>query len=227
MPVVKQLDLLREVERRHPDGIIEGKRREIVTLIELGGKDFRTPEMVRILKDYWKPTENDILYIINLEGIDVLTPSAAKILVESAPDIASEYKTPVIFAQVRPEAMESLKSEARRFNPPKLLWAIDESGKADIVGPVPNRFKELLDLLEDKGPASASRIAILQEGESSKKAVGKLSVYLQDLYNTGLVGREKITALDREDAERGWTYTYQTASTIKRNTKPETYIRKP
>lgn len=227
MPGVKQLELLKEVKGRHPDGVIEGNRRKIITLIELGGRDFRTPEMIQILKEYWNPAEEDVLYIINLEGIDVLTPSAAKILVESAPDIASEYKKPVIFTQVRPEAMESLESEARRFNPAKLVWAIDESGKTYLIGPVPNRFKELLDLLEDKGSASASRIAVLQEGESSKKAVGKLSVYLQDLFNAGLVGREKITALDREDAERGWTYTYHTAPAIKRNTNPETYIRKP
>jgi len=227
MPVVKQLDLLREVKKRHPDGVIEGNRRKIITLIELGGKGFRTPDMSQILKDYWKPSDDDILYIISLEGIDVLTPSAAKILVESASNIACEYKKPVIFTQVRPELLESLESEARRFNPAKLVWAIDENGEAHLVGPVPNRFKELLDLLEDKGRASASHIAILQEGESSKKAIGKVSVYLQDLFNVGLVGREKITALDRKDAERGWTYSYYTAPTVKRNTKLETYVRKP
>ncbi len=227
MPVIKQLDLRREVEERHPDGVIEGRRRKIVTLIELGGKDFRKPEMIGLLKQYWEPTEEDLLYIINLEGIDVLTPSAAKILVESAPDVASKYKTPVIFTNVRPIAMESLESEACRFSPAKLVWAIDEEGKAHVVGQVPNKFKELLGFLEEKGPASASQIAALQEGETSKKAVGNLSVYLQKLFGAGLVGREKVTALEREDAERGWTYLYKTAPTIERNSKPESYMRRP
>lgn len=227
MPVIKQVDLLKEVKKRHHDGVIEGRRRNVVTLIELGGKDFRTPEMVSLIKEYWEPAKDDILYIINLEGIDVLTPSAAKILVESAPDIASECKTPVIFTNVREMAKESLNSEACRFNPAKIVWVMDEDGKADLVGQVPNKFEELLKLLEEKGPASASQIAALQEGETSKKAVGNLSVYLQKLFVAGLVGREKVTALEREDAERGWTYSYYTAPTIQRNSKPESYIRKP
>lgn len=227
MPAIKQLDLLEEVKKRHPDGVIEGRRRNVITLIELGSKYFRTPEMLDKLKEYWQPAKDDILYIINLEGIDLLTPSAAKILVESAPDIASMYKTPVIFTNVRPIAMESLESEARRFNPTKIVWVVDENGKASLVGQVPNKFQELLKLLEEKGPTSASSIAVLLEGETSKKAVGNISVYLQKLFSAGLVGREKVTALEREDAERGWTYIYQTAPNIARNSKPEFYIRKP
>lgn len=227
MPAIKQLDLLEEVKKRHPDGVIEGRRRNVVTLMELGGKDFRTPEMIELLKEYWKPAKDDILYIINLESIDVLTPSAAKLLVESVPDIASDYQTPVIFTNVREMVRESLESEARRFNPDKIVWTVNEDGKASLVGQVPNKLQELLELLEEKGSASASRIAVLLEGETSKKAVGNISVYLQKLFSAGLVGREKVTALEREDAERGWTYIYQTAPNIKRNSKPEFYIRKP
>lgn len=227
MPLIKQLDLLKEVQDRHPDGVIEGRRRNIITLIELGGKDFRTPEMMGLLKKHWQPTQQDILYIINLEGIDVLTPSAAKILVESAPDLAAEYKIPVIFSHVGEMAIESLESEARRFTPPKAIWTIDEKGEARLIGQVPNKFQELLSFLEEKGSASASQIAAIQEGETSKKAVGNVSVYLQKLFSSGLVGREKVTALEREDAERGWTYIYQTAPTIKRKASLESYMRKP
>ncbi|MEH1808564.1 hypothetical protein [Nostoc sp.] len=228
MSVVKQLDLLDEVKKRHPDGVIEGRRkRNFVTLIELGGQDFHTTQMVDLFKEYCKPAKEDALYIINLENIDVLTPSAARILVESAPDIASNCRIPVVFTNVRPMAKESLKSEACRFNPSKILWVIDEEGKADLIGQIPNKFQELLDFLEENGPASASKIALIQEGETSKKAVGNISVYLQKLFSAGLVGREKVTALDREDAERGWTYFYSTAVTIQRNSKPEYYIRRP
>ena len=232
MQEIKQLDLFNEVERRHPDAFIKGRRgnRDAVTLIELGGKDFRTPEMVSLLKEYWQPTEDDILYIINLEKIDVLTPSAAKILVESVPDIASKYKTPVIFIEVRPKAMEQLESATRVCDPQKLVWAIDEDRKPHLVGPVEKKkkLKELLDLLGKQGPASASQLAIITEGATSKKAVGNLSGYLNDLFNAGLVSREKVTALDRDDdAERGWTYIYRTAPTSFQNSKPEAIIRKP
>jgi hypothetical protein len=224
---VNQLDLLREVKTRHPDGVIHGSGRNIIMLMELGGKHFRTPEMIGLLKEYWQPTQDDVLYIINLEGIDVLTPSAAKILVESAPDLAAEYKIPVLFSHVREMVRDSLESEARRFTPPKAIWTIDEKGEAHLIGQVPNKFQELLSFLEEKGPASASQIAAIQEGATSKKAVGNLSVYLQKLFSSGLVGREKVTALEREDAERGWTYIYQTAPAITRKTPLETYKRKP
>lgn len=227
MPDIKQLDLLKEVDNRHSDGIIEGKRNPIVTLIELGGKDFRTTEMLNLLKKYWQPAKDDTLYIINLEGIDVLTPSAAKILVESAPELAYEFKIPIIFINVRQAAMESLESEASRCEPPRIIWVLDQQGEAHLVGKVPNKLYELLMLLEKQGQMSASSIATLQEGNTSKKTVGNLSVYLQKLFNAGLVGREKVNALEREDAERGWTYNYYTAPTIKRNSKSETYIRKP
>lgn len=227
MPLIKQLDLFKEVEQRHPDGIIQGNRRKIVTLIELGSKDFCTPEMVKMLKKYWEISKNDLLYIINLEGIDVLTPSAAKILVESAPDIASECKTPVLFTNVGEMVRESLESEACRFTPTKIIWILDKEGKAHLVGQVPNKFQELLDFLEKNGPASASQIAEILEGDTSKKTIGNLSVYLQKLFSAGLLGRDKVTALEREKAARGWTYSYQTAPTIQRKVPSEFYMRKP
>lgn len=227
MQAIKQLNLLQEVKKRHPSGIIEARNNTFVTLIELGSSDFRTPEMLNLLKEYWRPTKDDTLYIINLEGIDVLTPSAAKILVESAPDIASEFKIPIIFINVRQAVMESLESEAVRCEPPRIIWVVDQKGEAHLVGKVPNKLYELLMLLEEQGEMSASSIAALQSQTTSKKAVGNLSVYLQKLFNAGLVSREKVTALEREDAERGWTYNYYTAPTIQRNSKPETYIEKP
>ncbi|KYC34925.1 hypothetical protein WA1_50340 [Scytonema hofmannii PCC 7110] len=217
MAVIKKLDLLQELKKRHPDGVIEAtneKSRNFVILLELGDKDFRTPEMICFLKEFFNPAKNDIFYVVNLKSIDVLTPCSARILVESASDIALELKTPVLFTNVQSMAMESLESQACRFNPNIIVWAIDEEGKPHLVGQVPNKVKELLNLLQEKGSASASQIASLQEGNTSKKTVGNLSVYLQKMFNAGLVIREKVTALERKDALAGWTYIYKTPPTI-------------
>jgi hypothetical protein len=227
MQLIKQLDLLKEVTVRYPDGVIEGQNRQIIALIELGAKNFRTSVMDELLKKYWQPTQQDRLYIINLETIDVLTPSVAKILLESAFNVAVTYKTPVLFSNVGSIAIESLESEAHGLNPSKAIWTIDEKGEVRLVGPISNKFQQLLNFLEEKGPASASQIVVWQQGRTCKKAVGNVSVYLQKLFSSGLVGREKVTALEREDAQRGWTYSYQTAPTIKRQAPPESYMRKP
>jgi hypothetical protein len=227
MRLIKQLDLLKEVTVRYPDGVIEGQTRNIIVLIELGAQDFSASAMNELLKTYWQPTQQDKLYIINLEKIDVLTPSVAKILLESASDVAVAYKIPVLFSNVGSIAIESLESEAHGLNPPRAIWTMDEKGEARLVGPISNKFQQLLNLLEEKGPASASQIVVWQQGKTCKKAVGNVSVYLQKLFSLGLVGREKVTALEREDAQRGWTYSYQTAPTIKRQVPLESYLRKP
>lgn len=225
MPPIKQLDLLKEVSQRHKQGVIRGGKKSIV--YELGGRDFRSPQMLELLKQYWQPVKEDTLYIINFAEIDVLTPSAAKIIVESVPDLSAEYKVPILFTNVRGEVRKSLDREASNCDPVKMIWVVDESKQAELIGKVPNKLRELLELLKVKGEANASTIAEMQQDSPSKKAIGNVSVYLQKLFNAGLVGRNKVTALERQDAERGWTYSYFTAPTIKRNSKPEDYERMP
>ena len=205
--------------------MIQGGNKSIV--YELGGRDFRSPQMIKLLKKYWQPLKEDILYIINFAEIDVLTPSAAKIMVESVPDLSAEYKVPILFTNVRQEVRKSLDREASNCDPVKMIWIVDESNQADLIGKIPNKLRELLELLKEKGEANASTIAEIQQDSPSKKAIGNISVYLQKMFNAGLVGRTKVTALERQDAERGWTYSYFTAPTIERNSKSEDYERKP
>lgn len=183
--------------------------------------------MIELLEKYWQPIKEDTLFIINFADIDVLTPSAAKIIVESAPDLSSKYKVPILFTNVRQEVGNSLDREASNCDPVKMIWVVNESKQAELIGKVPNKLRELLELLKDKGEANASIIAEIQQDSSSKKVIGNISVYLQKLFNAGLVGRTKVTALERQDAERGWTYSYFTAPTIERNSKPEDYERMP
>lgn len=225
MPFIKQLDLLKEVSQRHQQGVIRGEKKSIV--YELGGKDFRSPQMLELLKQYWQPVKEDILYIIDFAGIDVLTPSAAKIIVESVPDLSAAYKVPILFTNVRQEVRKSLDREASNCDPVKMIWVVDESKQAELIGKIPNKLRELLGLLKEQGEANASTIAEMQQNSSSKKAIGNISVYLQKLFNAGLVGRTKVTALERQDAERGWTYSYFTAPTIERKSEPEDYERMP
>lgn len=223
---VKQLDLLRDVRFRYPDGIIWG-RGDFVTLFELGA-NFRSPDLIARLKELWEPGEGDRLYVIDLAGIDVLAPSAAGVLVEVASHVATAWKNPVLFTDVRREVEKALDREARLSDFANVLWVADERGRAKLVGRVPGKFAELLRLLEENGPSAAGQLAaLLERGAPSKKAVGNVSVYLQKLFAAGLVGREKVTALDRHDAERGWTYIYSTAPAILAAAPPELVARKP
>ena len=222
MSFIKQIDFLQEIKKRHPTGFDEGRKK---TIYELGSKDFRVPQMIELLKKYLQPVEEDSLYIINLEGIDILTPSAAKILVDSSTDISLKNKIPIIFTNVKPEVKNSLEFGISKCDSLNIIWIVNESGKAELLGKIPNKLKELIELLEDKGEANASEIAEIIQGTATKKDIGNISVYLQKLFNFGLVGRNKVTALDRKDAERGWTYSYFTAPTILRQCQPKNYMR--
>lgn len=222
MSSIKQIDFLQEIKKRHPDGFDMGRKK---TITELGSRGFRTFEMVELLKKYLQPDKKDLLYIINMENIDVLNPSAAKILITSVTQIISEYKIPIVFTNVKSDVKDSLEFGIIKCDPIQIIWILDESDKADLLGKIPNKLKQLLDLIEEQGKVSASQIAEIQQGVATKKAVGNISVYLQKLFNFGLVGRDKVTALDRKDAERGWTYSYFTAPTIIRQSKPSDYVR--
>lgn len=210
--LVKELNLLKAIEKEYPDGIIKGtskKRKKLITLTELGGKHFRSPEMFDLLKKYWNNNEEDVLYIINMELIDILTPSAAKILVDSVPKLAAERKKPIVFKSVRPHVAESLNVAAIMCEPPMPIWIEVENGEFKLIGKLPGRFETLMSKLEEAGcPCSASNIAIQTSGEASKKTVNKLSVYLQEMVNLGLVGRIKENAGSAQNRERGWTYLY-------------------
>jgi anti-anti-sigma regulatory factor len=212
MGFIKELSLLKAIEREYPEGIIKAEsknKRQLVTLTELGGKHFRSPEMIELLNRYWDTSDEDVLYIIDLSSIDILTPSAAKILVDSVPRFAAERKKPIVFKSVRPYVAEALNLAAITCEPPMPIWIESEDSKCKLIGKLPGRFETLMSKLEDAGcPCSASSIALKTSGEASKKTVNKLSVYLQEMVNLGLVGRIKENAGSVQNRERGWTYLY-------------------
>lgn len=212
MGFIKELNLLKAIEQEYPEGIIVGNlknERKFITLTELGGKHFRSPEMVELLKKYWSTSEEDVLYVINLDLIDILTPSAAKILVDSVPKLAADQKKPIVFKAVRPYVAEELNNAAIMCEPPMPIWIEIKDGKFKLIGKLPGRFETLMSKLEEIGcPCSASSIALKTTGEASKKTVNKLSVYLQEMVTLGLVGRIKENAGSTQNRERGWTYLY-------------------
>ncbi len=72
-------------------------------------------------------------------------------------------------------------------------------------------MQDILNVLSEQGPSSASDLAEYHAEETTKKNINRYSVYLQELYNTGLVLREKVIGSVRTENERGWTYKYRPA----------------
>lgn len=207
---IKQINLLDFVLREHHDGIQKSNtNRSLVILIKFGDRDFRSPEMANLMKNYWVPDDKDVLYIINLEKIDIITPSAAQILIESISMIAAEYKKPIIFKAASIHAAEALNNAAITSQPPIPIWVEEVNRKIVLIGRVPGRFEDLITKLEEIAqPCSAAQIASLNNIELSKKSMNKLSVYLQEMSNLGLLGRIKENAGETQDRTRSWTYLY-------------------
>lgn len=216
---MKKFDLLRTCKAVHPDGVVEGERQTavFVTLMELP-EHWQVAEMVNCLKECWQPAQEDTRYEIDFQGIGAIAPSVTRLLVASATEIAIQEKTPVVLTNVQRFARESLETEALYLKSPP-LWIIDEEG-AHLIGKISRKLKRVLEILEEQGAASASQIAS-SEGAASKKHIGNVSVYLNNLFNAGLVGREKINALERDNAERGWTYVYKSAPSLMKARKAQ------
>lgn len=142
---IKQFNLLEEVKRRHPDGIIKGRKN--VTLFELGDKNFKTPETVELLLAHWQPVKGD-LCTISLRGIDVLVPSVAKVLVGAARNIAESKRMPLVFTDASETAIEDLDSCARSWHSGKIILVVDENGKTRLIGCSSLLERELIGLFE-------------------------------------------------------------------------------
>jgi hypothetical protein len=210
MGTIKQINLLDFVLREHSEGIEKSNsNRSLVILIKFGDHSFRSPEMVNLIKKYWKPDDEDILFIINLEKIDIITPSVAQILIESFSMIAAEYKKPIIFNAVSIHTAEALNNAAITSQPPIPIWVERVGKEIKLMGQVPDRFKGLLVRLEEiDHPCSAVQIVRINNIKESKKSVNRYSVYLQDMLSLGLLGRTKVKAGQTQDRARGWTYLY-------------------
>jgi hypothetical protein len=211
----KTVNLLNTLRKNHAHFLIEGHNDEgsPYTIFRLGFHEIDEKALSTSLKDQLGQQGDEIVYLINMHGIDIISPSAAKALVMSAVEIMKQRKIPVVFTEVSQDALQGLQTvnNIRQFE--KVLWAVGVDRRPDFIGAVPDRLRRILDLLAEKAGASASDLAEAEGGESSKRNVNRFSVYLQELYDTGLVVREKVSGSNREGerGERGWTYIYRPA----------------
>jgi hypothetical protein len=135
-------------------------------------------------------------------------------LIGATTEIARKLKKPVVLTNVQRFASESLETEAWHVKSPP-FWIVDEDGEAHVVGRISRSLLRILAVMDELETACALSIASANsQSAPSKKEVGNVSVYLNHLFNAGLVGREKCNAVHRDNAERGWTYTYRSGSSL-------------
>ena len=211
----KVLNLLDLLNQRHPDLLIRGgdDQGDNFIIFRLGSFD---EALTTSLEDGFGPHCEEVAYIVDMNKLDIVSPSAASALMTSVVSIAKERNVPIIFTHVSAEALQGLQTVNNTRQTDKVFWAVDIDGHHHFVGTAPIRFQTILEDLWRRGGASASDLAETS-GESSKKVVNKFSVYLQELYTAGLVVREKIVGSDRIDGERGergWTYLYRPAYSV-------------
>ena len=212
---MKKFDLLPEIQSIHPEGIAEGERCGKPFNVLLGlPRHWQVEDLVNACERRWQPARVDIWYNLDLQGIAVVTPSVTRILIGATTDIALELKKPDVLTNVQRFASESLETEAWHVKSPP-FWIVDEDGEAHVVGRISRSLLRILAVMDELETACALSIASANsQSAPSKKEVGNVSVYLNHLFNAGLVGREKCNAVHRDNAERGWTYTYRSGSSL-------------
>ncbi len=213
MDQMKSLDLLPEVETKHASGVSRFGRYTMV--YELLDPDNRFEVFLEFLKRRWTVSEPDVVLRINLDGIDFIGPSASSALTKASVVFTQERRWALVLTNVRPEVLEGLRTCRYVQEDRPTICAIDRNGQQQFIGELPDRWREVLsrlDRLQAHGSgASASDLAELDEQGDSKRAVNRFSVYLQELFNAGLVRRWKVGGSERPEAERGWTYLYRPA----------------
>lgn len=209
------LPLLAELRHAHLDGIYQyDLDHGLYTVYELAGEANDASDMAQLLERIWSHDDRVTVYLLDLDGIGYMGPSASSALVEGTIRFSRSRKRPVVLVGVRPEVLEGLRNcrYMNEHNP--ILWARGIDGGFTLVGKPPTRFTDILGMLAKEGTASASDLAEKDVGDLSKKSVNRYSVYLQELFNAGLVTREKVGGSERQDGdhgERGWTYVYRAA----------------
>jgi len=207
------LNLLQALEEWRPECIVhaKGNKGNSVTVFRLGFDELDEKTFLTFLQNLLGTRGEEKAYIISLENIDIISPSAAKALVSAAISTATQYKVPILLTKVNKEALYGLQTVRNTQSTEHVLWAIDGEGSKHLIGALPDRLQDILNVLRSKGASSASDLVEYNKEETSKKNINRYSVYLQELYNTGLVLREKIIGSIRTDSERGWTYVYRPA----------------
>jgi anti-anti-sigma regulatory factor len=212
---VKRLNLLPILQEWCPECILQaqGKKSGVVTTIFRLGFDTQVDvgAFQDCLQQALGPQGKESAYVINLQSIDIISPSAARALLQASIELTKQRKVPVIFTGVRPDTLDGLQTMRRTQDSEQMLWAVDGEGKSQLVGILPDRLQDILRVLDECGPSSASDLVEYHGEEITKKTINRYSVYLQELFTTGLVVREKVIGSVRPENERGWTYKYRPA----------------
>jgi hypothetical protein len=211
MTRITRLNLLDVARRIHPDGVIDGAR----TLIyEHPDPDNNPDAFAALLREARHSNDPEGVVVLDLGGIDVLGPSPASAVIGGAARFTRDSSVPIVLINARPEVLKMLRLSRYALSTGLVLYALDEHGERHLVGELPERLRDVLAKLEaasqDDG-ASASDLAGLSKQEKDKRTINRFSVYLQELFNAGLVQRRKVGGSERQAAERGWTYQYRPA----------------
>src|SRR5206468_3510430 len=83
------------------------------------------------------------------------SPSATRALLSASVAITRQRKVPVIFTGVRPEALDGLQTMRQTQDSEQMLWAVDGEGNRQLVGVLPDRLQDILNVLTERGPSSA------------------------------------------------------------------------
>ncbi len=213
MDQITRLDLLLEVEAKHPSGVSRFDRHTMV--YEMLDPENRFEVFLEFLKWRWTVDEPDVVLQIDLDGIDFIGPSASNALTKASVLFTQERRWALVLTNVRPEVLEGLRTCRYVRDDRPTICALDPNGQQQFIGEMPERWREVLSRLErlqaHGSGASASDLAEIDEQGDSKRAVNRFSVYLQELFNAGLLRRRKIGGSERPEAERGWTYLYRPA----------------
>ncbi|ACK70312.1 hypothetical protein PCC7424_1880 [Gloeothece citriformis PCC 7424] len=216
MSIIKPIKLYNLLEKECPNWIIQFKdyNESTKTFFKLGSQEFFKDRelLIKAVSRNLNKTGKEIIIVINMKEFDFLSPSAANVTASGCLEISKHHRVPIVFTQVYPEVLESLKTARSTLETEeRILWAIDQNNQHHLLKPVRESLQKILDVLEKTKTITASSLAALNEESPSKKVINRFSVYLQELFNLGLLTREKVDGLDRNEAGRGWTYVYSPA----------------
>lgn len=202
------LDLRGEVEASFPSCLLCGQntRGKVETLLWFRDElDPMQPFLHKLVSMQTSPG----VYSINMHGIDLLAPSATRSLLLMTEEVRRQTAAPILFRGVGREVLLGLQNMHAALHFSSAHWALDDTGKPQIIGKLPDRLQAIMNVLEERGEICAADLAAEKSEERSKKATNRYSVYLQELASSGLVIREKLPAHVGGTRLRGWTYRYR------------------
>jgi len=150
---------------------------------------------------------------INLSGIEFFSPKGSYLFLTYLQTLATGREVSFVFTSVNSETLLSLHVIHAYHHMSLLHWAVDEQRHIHIIGTLPRRHLTLLKELQEQGTITARHVATKTSGKVSKRLINRGSVYLQELYQTGLLIRDKRVATISGEHERGWTYIYRPSYT--------------